>query len=411
MIDSFFFAGSLIFWGYEDKFDYVDALFVITSASTVTGLSSIDFTQVSRGGQVIVLIWILLGGLINVSIGPIIVRLVVSKYREATADRPGEMEIMSDQTSRILKMLIVTIFLYAFCIELFAFLLMGAYLQSEEGPHRVMVLNGVDSGWWWAIFHTISYFQNAGFSLFASSLMPFANDRVISLTCTFIVVAGNTLYPIFLRVVLRVVSIVVPSRSLRDDIDELLRNPRYFYQLLFPLRGTLALLAFWVAITLAEWCIFFVEFNRVIVYGYPFSAGIKLMIDFVQTVAVRASGYNNVNVGLLTYGHLSFLIVSMYISVFPMVLTVRKSNKNDLDDEKVIQTASQARRFLARDLIWVYLVIVVINFIESPGSASSRVPNPFLSLCFEVSSAFGTVGLSMGKREVLRSCVCACMRV
>lgn len=58
------------------------------------------------------------------------------------------------------------------------------------------------NAWWFAIFHSISTFNNAGFSLLNDSMVAFQNDALVQLVSTFQIVAGNTLFPVFLRYVL-----------------------------------------------------------------------------------------------------------------------------------------------------------------------------------------------------------------
>ena len=395
--------GGLILWGLEDNLSYLDGLFVATSAVCVTGLSSADFSTFSTNGQVLVLVWIFSGGLVMISLIPVLIRLIFAKFRHRFLDlisNIDDYQELTTQAQRILKILLITISTYIVTIQLIAFIIMGAYLAADSSANSVMRANGVHNPWWWSLFHTASSFQNAGFALFGSSIVPFSNDQVISLTLTFCVMAGNTFFPMFLRLILWTMKLLTCNTQLREDLQELLRNPRFYYHYLFPPRQTWILLGIWLFLTGAEFFIFFVEWNRVVVYGAEFSTGIKLMINFAQTVWVRACGLNNLNIGSLNYGHLAFLIVTMYISAFPYILTLRSSSSTP---DKRLSTPGQrisktVRHLVARDLLWLYFVVVLITFIEfgRPSTDPSTVPNSFLNICFEVSSAFGTVGLSTG---------------
>lgn len=395
--------GGLILWGLEDNLSYLDGLFVATSAVCVTGLSSVDFSTFSTNGQVLVLVWIFSGGLVMISLVPLLLRLIFAKYRHRflhLVSNIDDYQELTTQAQRILKILLITIATYIVTIQLIAFIIMGIYLSADSSAKAVMRANGIDNPWWWSLFHTASSFQNAGFALFGSSIVPFSNDQVISLTLTICVMAGNTFFPIFLRFILWIIKLSTCNTQLRQDLQELLRNPRFYYYYLFPSRQTWILLGLWLFITGAEFFIFFVEWNRVVVYAAEFSTGIKLMINFAQTVWVRACGLNNVNIGSLNFGHLAFLIVSMYISAFPFILTLRSSSSTpdkrlSTPGERISRTM---RNLIARDLVWLYFVVVLITFIEfgRPSTDPAIVPNSFLNICFEVSSAFGTVGLSTG---------------
>ena len=386
--------GGLILWGLEDGIWYLDSLFVAASAVCVTGLSTVDFSVFSVSGQVLVLVWIQFGGLIMLSMAAPIARLI---FHYRTKDPRDGFEVMSPQTVRILKIVIATIVSYLVVVQLLAFIILGAYLSADDAANAVMKANGVHNPWWWALFYTMSAFQNAGFALMSSSIVPFSNDRLVSLVIAFLIMAGNTLYPIFFRAILVSIKKLTCNERLRNDLEELLQNPRSYYYLLFPSFNTWILLGCWSLLTLVEWSIFFVEWDRLAVYGADFSSGIKLMINFVQTVSVRTCGLNNVNIGSLTSGHLAFLMVSMFLSAFPFMVSLRTSSAERKSDPAA-RAAKFSKRLLARDIIWVYLAIIIITFVEGgrPSTDPAVVLNSFLFICFEVVSAFGTVGLSVG---------------
>ena len=142
-----------------------DAFFTATSAVTVTGLSTIDTgTGWTAGGKAVILLLIQVGGLGISTIGTVLMliltrRLGLSSRLLAQAETPwvslGEV-VREDYDIR--------------------------FNWYGESP-------GVAA--WHGVFHSISAFNNAGFSLFPDSLVPFARDPWILLTVMAAIIAGR----------------------------------------------------------------------------------------------------------------------------------------------------------------------------------------------------------------------------
>jgi len=384
--------GGIILWAKE-PIDYMNGLFVATSALCVTGLSSVDFSTFSTGSQVLVLIWIQLGGLIFVSLFPLIVRLFLLLWNR----RNGTLESHQRNDIRILTIVVITVASYILVIQAGAFITIGSYLEANSDAGDIVDNNGVRNynKWFWALFYTVSAFQNAGFGLFGASMIPFAANRVVTLTLAFLILAGYNLYPIFIRIIFFCESKLLRGKN-REAVETLLKESRLYYYLLFPFRDSLKMFAGFLCITTIEYAIFFVEWNRLEVYGEAYGAGTKLMVNFFQVVSIRNCGMNNVNIGSLLLGHLSLIVLTMYISAFPFIVTVKKTRTTATDKESTVQYT--VKRLLIRDLVWLYLAVMIICLVEQKRSSTDPtfILDPYLAVVFEVSSAFGTVGLSLG---------------
>lgn len=384
--------GGLILWAQE-PIEYLDGLFVASSALCVTGLSSVDFSLFRTSSQVMVMIWIKLGGLIFISMIPLLIRMGKLLWLRHKKPLSEKRQIHL----RILIILLLTIMFYQIFLELGAFVAMGSYIEANEEARKIVTHNGVRNYgvWWWSIFYSLTSFQNAGFALFSNSLIPFANNNFISLTLAFLIMAGYNLWPVFLRTILFVESKFLRGKN-RAAVRYLLDNPRQFYYLLFPLKETMIVLGAYMVIVCFEYSVSFTEWHHPGVYAEHYTPGEKLQINFFQTVAVRNCGLNNVNIGALQLGHLALYIITMYISPFPFIVTIQTTRRNA---SALAQHPSyQAKRILVRDLTWLAFAIFLICIIEENRESTSVAlfPNSFLQIVFEISSAFGTVGLSMG---------------
>jgi Trk-type K+ transport system membrane component len=384
--------GGLILWAQE-PIGYTDALFTSVSALSHTGLTSVDFAVFSTSSQVFVLIWIKLGGLIMVSLIPPSVRLVRLLWDQRKDKYPNPQRSIY---IRVHVILIVTIICYMLVIEGGAFITIGSYLEANGEAGRIVSHNGLRNynRWWWSLFYVVSSFQNAGFALFWNSLIPFADNRVILLTLAFVIVAGYNLWPAFLHLILWLESKVFKGKN-KEAVELLLNNPRHFYFLLFPLRDTIKMLFGFFLITTMEYLIFFVEWDNDQVYPKPFGPGDKLLTNFYQVITTRNCGMNTVNIEKLQFGHLALLVVTMYISGFPFIMTVYTTQSLIVDQRrKAKRFRYQAKRLMTRSFIFLYIALIVILLIEYDRVSQKVIPNAYLAVAFEVSSAFGNVGLS-----------------
>jgi Trk-type K+ transport system membrane component len=261
--------------------------------------------------------------------------------------------------------------------------MLGIWGEYNETFRSLLKERNVD-GWWFALFAVASSFCNAGFALFQDNMIPVVTDYYVLTIVAFLIAAGNTLYPVFFRPVFWVQSKLFTGLN-RVAAQMILEEPKTFFTHLFTFYNTLWLLSTWLFITIVEYLLFFVEWDKVLA---PFTTGQKLFVMFFQTIAVRTAGFNNVNVGDLSTGHLGLYVFTMYVSAYPLIISIRARNsaKSGLN---------QAKSVLGRDLIWLYLALIVICYIEEDGSFA-LVTQPYLRTAFEISSSFGTVGLSMG---------------
>jgi Trk-type K+ transport system membrane component len=106
--------------------NYLDGLFVAASALCQTGLSSVDFSLFSLSTQVMVMLWIIFGGLIVLSTVPIMLRLGILLLK-----RRGALDFQHKEI-RVLVILVITIWSYILIVQLTAFLILGSYLEARH---------------------------------------------------------------------------------------------------------------------------------------------------------------------------------------------------------------------------------------------------------------------------------------
>lgn len=130
-----------------------------------------------------------------------------------------------------------------------------------------------------------------------------------------------------------------------------------------------------------------------------------------QAASTRTAGFASVNLANLHPGIQVSYLIMMYISVFPIAISVRRTNvyeekslgiygssKEDADDEKEPSyVGAHLRRQLSFDLWYIFLGLFIIAIAEGARLANTNeYAFTLFSVLFEIVSAYGTVGLSLG---------------
>lgn len=357
---------------------FVDALFTATSATCVTGLIVQDTpTYFSRFGQTVILMLIQIGGLgimtISTSMALIFGRSMSMRGRRAMQ------EVMDAAHPRDLREILLYVVRMTFIAELAGFLLLLARWRTELG--------GIARGAYWALFHSVSAFCNAGFSLFSDSLIGYRGDLAVNAIVVGLIVLGG-------------IGFVVVSDVLRMDV--LRKGPR---RAIFriSLHTRLALLVTFLLLSAGTISLFFFEFDNILL-RMPISE--KLLTAFFQSVTPRTAGFNTVDIASLNKVSQLLLIILMFIGASPgstgggiktttfgvLVLSVRSMLLGRREVEAAGRTIPREIVYKATSIVVISFSVVVLFLILLLFMEEA----PFLDLLFETMSAFGTVGLSMG---------------
>lgn len=261
---------------------------------------------------------------------------------------------------------------------------------------------------WWGFFTATSSFNDVGFTLTPDSMVSFQTAIFPLLLMSFLILIGNTAFPIMLRWIIWLVSKIVPQGSgIWEELKFLLDHPRRCFTLLFPAHATWWL--FWILVLLNGIDLLFfiiLDFGNPIVTDLP--PNIRVLDGWFQAASTRTAGFACVNLADLHPGIQISYLVMMYISVFPIAISVRRTNvyeeqslgiwsTDEEDDKHTSYVGSHIRRQLSFDLWFVALGWFIIAIAEG-----SRLHGPndssftLFTVLFEIISAYGTVGLSLG---------------
>ena len=357
---------------------FIDSLLVATSATCVTGLITVDtFLHWTTFGQIIVLLLIQIGGLGFMTF--------VTLFSFALGRRIGlfERTLLAQSAGAFTKggilRLVKRILIFTFSVEVVgACVLMTRFVPDYGGQ-----------GVWFAFFHSISAFCNAGFDLMGVNGTPFASltsysgDWVVNLTICALILVGGMGYVVW-----------------SDIWDKRFRYRQYRLHTRIVLWATLIL------VFLPALLIFAFEQGGTVLEGK--SAGESFLICLFQAVTPRTAGFNTVNIAEMSDSSVLLIQILMFIGgnsgstaggvkvttmvviLFGLYSSVRGHKdivigKRSLD----LSLAKQAMSLFTIYLIFVMTATLIICAIEPPDVTLRDVS-------FECVSAIATVGLTTG---------------
>ncbi len=352
----------------------IEAFFTAVSAICVTGHVIVDTaTYWSPFGQVVIMLLIQVGGFGVMTFATIIGIAVVRRLSLATRlNTAAETKSLGIDNIRELVFSVLKISLV---IEAAVALILFSWFWLHYGKP-------VGEAAWLALFHAVSSFNNAGFSLFSDNMMGFVGDPVISLTIAFSVILGGLGFPVFLQLL----------RHWRRPIWWNM-NTRVV------LVATLVLLVGGTAyITMIEW-------NNPNTLG-PLDWPAKILAGFFQSVQTRTAGFNSIDIGAMSDSSLFGMTALMFIgggpastaggikvTTFAVLFFILLT---EVRGQGVVNVfGKRLSRAVHRQAISVVLLAVAVVVAGTVGiMLLSGLPlGPVL---FESVSAFATVGLSTG---------------
>jgi trk system potassium uptake protein TrkH len=364
----------------ERPIGFIDALFTSTSAVCVTGLTVVDTaTEYSRVGQIMILLLIQLGGLGIMTYTTAL--FAASGLRMSYHERLGLSQTLGGGKPIDYKTLVKAVLVITLTIELLgAFLLFirfqETYSYGESAFH--------------ALFHSVSAFCNAGFSTFPSNLEAYRLDQSVILIMGFLIIFGGLGFAVI--------------RELTDKV----RHPFTMLSL-----HTKLSVVSTIVLVLAGMVVFYLIERRAAYMGMPLSA--KLANAFFQSVTPRTAGFSTISQVNLTEVSVLVTIILMFIGVCPgstgggikatsmaVILLVvfnrfrgRSSAtafRRSISNESIIQAITV---FILASMV-IALSFAALMFVQEKSMPHATAQGWFVEHLFEVVSAFGTVGLSLG---------------
>ncbi|CAA9963080.1 potassium ion transporter [Pyrenophora teres f. maculata] len=263
---------------------------------------------------------------------------------------------------------------------------------------------------WWGFFTSASLFNDLGFTLTPDSMVSFQLAVFPLIIGTFLIIIGNTGFPCMLRFTIWMYSKMVPkTSSMWEELRFLLDHPRRCFTLLFPSKANWWL--FWILVVLnGVDLIFFIILDLGDPTVTSLSPGHRFLAGLFQAASTRTAGFAVVNIADLHPAVQVSYMIMMYISIFPIAMSIRQSNVyeekslgvwassgEEEEEENSSYLSHHLRLQLSFDLWFVFLGFFLIAIIEGPRlENTNEYAFSLFSVLFEIISAYGTVGLSQG---------------
>ena len=354
---------------------FIDALFTATSATCVTGLTTLTTSEHwNMGGQLIILGLIEVGGL-GFMMMPFIF-FAVMKRKVGLVTRIIISESLNlDGLSGVIKLMY---YILRFAI---GFQLLGAILLAVD----FIPTYGIGKGIWYAIFHSISAFCNAGFDLFGDSLVGFQGNAYVLLVISGLIIAGGLGFIVW------------------QDLMAFRKTKKLSLHSKLALTVSISLLVFGTIVFYVSesWGRFIVNDTS------PINRFANMLF---MSVTARTAGYFSVDYGNVSQAGILFTIVLMFIggtsgstagglktTTFGVLLIQTISMlKGRVHAEAFHRTIRPSVVSRALTLFFITLTLcIAVTMVMSVTEVLPRFRG-IEYLLFETFSAFGTVGLTMG---------------
>lgn len=347
----------------------LDNLFITVSAISTTGLTTVDISEhYTLFGQIIILLLIELGGIGYMTFGSFV---ILSRGRRLSDLREGiSMNVFSLPKSFRIDKFVRSVVIFTVFVE----------LVGASALYAIFRLAGVKNPFWNSIFHSVSSFCTAGFSLFKNSMESFSGNFWLNIVIGLLSVTGAVGFIVLVDI----------WRRVRGKIHHITLTSNII------MRMSLYLLVIGTVLFL---------FTEPLVRTFTPESRIMTSV-FQAMTAMTTVGFNSLPIGSLATSSLLILLFLMIIGASPsgtgggikctsftaLVGIIRSTMRGDTKVRFLGKAIPQRRVQAAMANIGFYLFVLILGIYALTLTESSE----FKDIFFEAASALGTVGLSTG---------------
>lgn len=364
-------------YAHIEELAFIDALFTSASATCVTGLivasTSENFTFF---GEFIILVLIQIGGIGYMTL---VTFFFLYLKKDLSIDDKKMMKQSLELPTLNVNNFTKKILAVVLTLEFIGALILTVEFSKTYDFHEAM---------WYGVFHAISAFNNAGFSLFTDSLMGYNANTIVMITICMLVIVGGIGYFVLIEVL-----------ENRKSISTFSVHSKIM------IYGTLFLLIFGTILFLS------LEWDNQKTFA-DFSIYEKILNALFLSVNFRTSGFNSIDIGMLNDSSLFFSTLFMItgggqggtaggiklttvaVLIVALIYVLRDNNQEPNIFKRTID-----QRIINKALAIIMLASFLVLF--STLLLVETQDLPFLQILFEVVSAFATVGVSVGNGDIL----------
>lgn len=375
---------TLPFAAHGESLSFLDALFTATSAQCVTGLIVVDTgTKLTLFGQLVVLLLIQIGGL-GITTFSVYLFFYLG-MGVGIRDRWVIQETLLHTPVDSLRDLVRSIFKYTLVIEA-----IGAAVLATAFVPRMGWAKGLYS----AVFHSVSAFCNAGFSLFADSMIGYQSNALVNVTLMALIILGGIGF-----LVIKEVFDLSQEHNRRRRRRLSLHSKLVFMTTVILIVGGALLIGLLEAPSAMA----------------SMHTGESIWVALFQSVTARTAGFNSIDLNLLEVPTLFLIMFLMFVGASPgscgggikttsLALFVAimhsrlKGNPHTNVFRRTLPEAAVTKTLtlVMTALLFLALAVFSLLAVQLQGMPAAASRGVFLEYAFEAVSAFATVGLSLG---------------
>lgn len=354
---------------------FIDALLTATSATCVTGLASVvTATHWTLFGQIVIIVLIQIGGLGFMTV--ITLFFMIFRKNIGLYNRTVLMQSAGSYNISSIPKLIKRIVIGTLIFEILGAAIIALNLWPTFGAKSI----------YYGVFHSISAYCNAGFDVFGDvSLVAFQSNPVILITIMMLIVIGGSGFIVW-----------------SDMIDSRFKFSRY------QLHTKIVLIYNLILIFVPAILFFIFEFTAVGVKAnfVDLSLGDKILNSFFMAVTPRTAGFASVDMTQVTPSGQLLTAILMFIGgnsgstaggikVTTLVVVVATLVANARSQEHIVLFKRRLSPKIVNQSISLFIAYIILILLATL-TISSYEPFDLKDILFEVMSAIGTVGLSLG---------------
>ncbi|CCH48034.1 TrkH family potassium uptake protein [Pseudodesulfovibrio piezophilus] len=365
---------------------FVDALFTATSAMCVTGLIVVDTGSFfSVLGQDVILILIQFGGLGIMTFTTLFIYLFGKHVSLGDRMAVGQ-SLLHDPSFSLVKFL--------------GRIVIATFVLEGLGAFALWWMDPIGFSPYSAIFHSVSAFCNAGFSLYSDSLSQWSNHAGINMVFIVLITAGGLGFYVLYECSSLLKKMILNKRAIRRGVP----------------------LLSWHSSIVLKTSFFLVIAGAIVIFSAesaannaPASMSERVLTALFQSVTCRTAGFNTVDIGSMSNVSLVFMMGLMLIGGSPgscaggikttsfralcSFVVAQFKGHSQVKVSRFALSSEALNKVLTLFMVSVLLVILgtmVLTTLESAGASYLMGRGKFMVNMFEVISAFGTVGISTG---------------
>ncbi|MGM0948776.1 MAG: TrkH family potassium uptake protein [Bacillota bacterium] len=356
------------------EWSFIDALFTAVSAVSVTGLSVVNTADTFSTTGIVILAFVLQFGGIGIMTLGTSVWLLMGKRIGLKERKLMMVDQNQSQFSGIVNLMKQILFLILW-IELFGAIILGTYFLTYYDSIQDAYLHG--------FFASVSATTNAGFDITGSSLIPYRHDYFVQFITLLLIIFGAIGFPVLVEV--------------KDFLFS--KNRRYPFSLFTKITTTM----FGALVLFGSIGIYVLEANHLF-------AGKSwhdiLFLSLFQSTTTRSGGLATIDISQLTDPTLLFMSALMFIGASPSsvgggirtttfalnllaLFHFARGNKSVKVFKRELHPADLMKSLVVTmmAILLVFGATLILTITEE---------HSLLEILFEVCSAFGTTGLSLG---------------